>query len=108
MRRGDWKLRAMKGNMELFNLAEDPSETTNLANEKPEMVKTLSGAFDTWIARMAGPITGGSKLWEAEASKEELTDREKTRLKIRMQRKREREAEKKATKQKASTTEAIE
>lgn len=108
VRRGDWKLRAIKGNMELFNLAEDPSETTNLAAKQPDRVKTLSGAFDAWIAQMADPITGGSKLWEGEAAKVELTDREKTRLEIRMQRKKQRDAEKKATKQNPGTTETIE
>jgi arylsulfatase A-like enzyme len=108
VRRGDWKLRVVKGKKELFDLAEDPSETTNLAYEKPKMMRTLNGAYDVWIAQMANPITGGSKLWEAEASKEELTDREKIRLKTRKDRKLQRESEKKATKQKAGTTETIE
>ena len=65
-------------------------------------------AMDVWIAQMANPITGGNKLWEAEASKGKLTDREKIRLKTRKDRKLQREAEKKAAKQKASTTETIE
>jgi hypothetical protein len=73
----------VKGKKELFDLAEDPSETTNLASEQPTIVRTLNGAYDVWIAQMANPITGGSKLGKAEASKEELTDREKTRLKTR-------------------------
>jgi hypothetical protein len=57
---------------------------------------------------MANPITGGNKLWETEASKKVLTDREKIRLKTRKDRKLQREAEKKAAKQKAGTTETIE
>jgi arylsulfatase len=60
VRLSDWKLRAVKGKMELFNLDDDPSETTNLANVNPEMVKMLSGAFDAWIEQMADPITGGN------------------------------------------------
>jgi arylsulfatase A-like enzyme len=107
VRCGDWKLRALKGQMELFNLAEDPAETTNLAGKKPEMVATLSGAFDSWIAQMADPITGGSKRWKAGAVKEELTERERARRKQRLERRKQRKAKKKATQQKASTTETI-
>lgn len=65
VRHGDWKLRAVKERRELFNLAADPSETTDLVDEKPEIVKTLSDAFDQWITQMPDPITGGRKRWEA-------------------------------------------
>ena len=64
VRRGEWKLRAIKERLELFNLAEDPSEKTNLADKNPEIVEALSSAFDTWIAQMAQPITGGNKRWQ--------------------------------------------
>ena len=76
VRRGDWKLHTLKQQQELFNLAEDPSEQTNLADKQPEMVKTLSSAFDAWIAQMAAPITGGPKRWKAEPAKEKLTERQ--------------------------------
>jgi len=96
VRRGDWKLHGFKGQLELFNLASDPSERTNLAGKQPKMVKTLSSAFETWIAQMADPITGGKKRWEARPTKPPLTEREKKRLRKRAERKRQRDAEKKA------------
>ena len=95
VRRGDWKLHTLKEQQELFNLAADPSEQTNLADRQPKMVKTLSSAFDTWIAEMADPITGGTKRWETEAVKEKLTGRKKERLRTRADRKKRRAAEKK-------------
>jgi arylsulfatase A-like enzyme len=108
VRRGDWKLHALKGQMELFNLAEDPSETTNLAGKNSEIVKTLSSAFNVWIGQMADPITGGTKRWKAEPANEELTEREKERLKKRMERNRQRNAKKKPKRQNANTTETTE
>jgi arylsulfatase A-like enzyme len=60
-RRGDWKLfptappqgrgkNAVKPKdpgPELYNLAEDPAETTNLAKQKPELVAELKAEFDS-------------------------------------------------------------
>jgi arylsulfatase A-like enzyme len=91
VRRGDWKLRSVRGQVELFNLADDPSETTNLAESQSEMVKTLSDAYAVWVAPMADPITGGNRPSEAASARGPLTEREK----IRMERKRQREAAKK-------------
>ena len=61
VRRGDWKLHWTKGRMELVNLADDLSETKNLADSNADKVKELSEAYDEWIAAMADPITGGVK-----------------------------------------------
>ena len=33
----------------LFNIAEDPAELTNLAYQKPELVKTLTEKLDKWV-----------------------------------------------------------
>jgi arylsulfatase A-like enzyme len=44
IRKGDWKLvkvALLPGKTELFNLARDPSETTNVAEQNPEIVKDL-------------------------------------------------------------------
>lgn len=76
VRRGDWKLHFIKGKKELFDLAKDPSENTDTASEHPEVVKQLSDAYDSWIAEMADPITGGSKLWSASPE----TSNEKAKL----------------------------
>ena len=50
VRRGAWKLvstaeSAEPGKKELFNLADDPNETKNLADEHPEIVSSLSGVL---------------------------------------------------------------
>jgi arylsulfatase A-like enzyme len=110
VRRGDWKLRSVKGQTELFNLADDPSEQRNLANSQSAEVRTLSSAFDAWIEQMADPITGGKKRWELGPANENPTDREKARLRKRKERQKRRAVEKKnkATKQSASTSESSE
>jgi len=69
VRRGDWKLHFMKGKKELIDLGKDPAEANDVAGKHPEIVKQLSGAFDKWIAEMKDPVTGGSKLWSADAAK---------------------------------------
>lgn len=49
--------------VELYNLLEDPLESTNLAEERPDVVKLLRGSLDAWIAKreketgLANPIT---------------------------------------------------
>ncbi|MEW4527441.1 sulfatase [Maioricimonas sp. JC845] len=51
---GDWKLivphreREPDAPVELFNLAEDPHETKNLAAEHPELVKELTEKLNAW------------------------------------------------------------
>ncbi|MEX0611279.1 MAG: sulfatase, partial [Pirellulales bacterium] len=49
IRHGDWKLVAGNGgdmNGELFNLAEDVSESSNLAAEMPDKVRELKAKWD--------------------------------------------------------------
>jgi len=41
VRKGDWKLRRIEGKIELFNLAEDISESHNLAESHPKIVQKL-------------------------------------------------------------------
>jgi arylsulfatase A-like enzyme len=74
VRRGDWKLHFTKGKKELIDLGKDPSEQTDVASEHPEIVKQLNDAYNSWLAEMADPITGGSKFWSAvpEASNEKV------------------------------------
>ena len=97
VRRGDWKLRSVKEQIELFHLADDPSETANLADNRPETVKTLRNAFEAWIAEMADPLSGASKPGEVKPQGE-LTEREKERERIRAERKAQRAAAKRAKK----------
>ena len=47
VRAGDWKLVAERGkDWELYNLAEDRSETDDLAGEKPDLVEKLAKQYD--------------------------------------------------------------
>lgn len=66
VRSGDWKLVFVKGKMELFNLAKDFSETTDLSKDHPETVQQLARLYDAWLADMAEPAKG-SKHWNPDA-----------------------------------------
>jgi arylsulfatase A-like enzyme len=58
IRHGDWKLVAGNGGDlkgELINLAEDISESNNLAAEHPDKVRELKGLWDEWNAEQAPP-----------------------------------------------------
>jgi arylsulfatase A-like enzyme len=48
------------GTVELFNIAEDPYEQTNIADSKPEKVAELRGRYDT-LARQAIPPNSAPK-----------------------------------------------
>jgi arylsulfatase A-like enzyme len=54
VRDGDWKLlvNASGTGTELYNLATDPDETTNLATEKPDVVRRLGAAALDWRKSM--------------------------------------------------------
>ena len=58
IRKGDWKLcwndRGMKNSdsPELFNLADDPKEEFNLADEFPELAAELQSIFNTWDSQL--------------------------------------------------------
>ena len=49
VREGDWKLWRKDDTTVLFNIAQDPAELTNLAHQKPELVKTLTEKLDKWV-----------------------------------------------------------
>ena len=59
VREGDWKLIDVEGNpVLLFNLAMDPSETTNLAEAYPDRVESMQRALHAWDAQLAEPGWG--------------------------------------------------
>jgi hypothetical protein len=61
IRHGDWKLieyfdPAKSEKFELFNLKSDPSEKTNLAGAKPEVVKKLYHDLENWREKIGAQI----------------------------------------------------
>lgn len=52
IREGDWKLIVWKQGerVELFDLATDPNETTNLVDSQTDRVRSLRAKLDAWIA----------------------------------------------------------
>lgn len=93
VRHGDWKLHALQDRRELFNLAADPSEKTNLDGSNSDKVRELTALYDAWLDQMAEPMTKGiSKRW-ATAPEREPTPREQQRLKQRMERREKRRLE---------------
>lgn len=72
IREGDWKLieQYEDGSLELYNLAKDPSETTDLAAPEPARVAALRGKLEAWRRSVgAEPIKAnvsfGRTGWEA-------------------------------------------
>ena len=59
LRRGPWKIvhRLPDGPTELFNLADDPGETTDLAARQPERTAALRAELVRWIAQTKAPNT---------------------------------------------------
>ncbi len=51
---------ASRRQIELFNLADDPGETRDLAAAKPEVLRDLTARFEAY-ARQAVPLVGGDK-----------------------------------------------
>jgi arylsulfatase A-like enzyme len=59
VRKGDWKLvwrAVLPSRIELFNLAEDPNERSNLADKQPEKVKELQARIEKLSAESAKPL----------------------------------------------------
>lgn len=66
IRQGDWKLivagplpqpvESPKGKLELFNLATDPGERKNLANDEPEKVRELLARLNHYAEAAAPPL----------------------------------------------------
>lgn len=70
VRAGDWKLVTQRNQTkaELFNLATDPAEKTDLASQQPAKVAELTKLYDTWIDQMAEPMHGPGKRFTAAAA----------------------------------------
>jgi arylsulfatase A-like enzyme len=66
VRSGDWKLVQQRSQpkIELFNLAKDPAEATDLAPQNAAKVAELMKLYDTWLDQMAHFSAG----WRSTAS----------------------------------------
>ena len=53
MRKGDWKIvkLTLEQDWELYNLAEDPTETTNLSTDNPDLVTELGDIYMNWYSQ---------------------------------------------------------
>jgi len=49
---------------ELYNIKQDPGETTNLAAEQTIRVKDMKAAFDKWIVGMDKPVEWKMETWK--------------------------------------------
>ncbi|TIX20088.1 MAG: hypothetical protein E5V44_01100 [Mesorhizobium sp.] len=59
VREGDWKLvwsATLPQKVELFNLAQDKSEATNLADKNPDKVKELQARITELASQMKPPL----------------------------------------------------
>lgn len=58
IREGDWKLveQFEDGSVELYNLADDPSETRNLADEQPYLAEDLRQKLNSWRQRIGAQM----------------------------------------------------
>jgi arylsulfatase A-like enzyme len=52
VREGNWKAHGFKQKYELYDLARDPSEKTDLAAKRPELAKRMAKRHETWLAEM--------------------------------------------------------
>ncbi len=69
VRSGDWKVVFDKGRIELFDLAKDPAETTDLKSQYPEKVQALIQLYEGWLDEMIDPEKG-SKRWNPDEVKQ--------------------------------------
>ena len=56
MRRGNWKMIVKEDKVQLFNLKNDPQETTNVADQHSELSSSMKQAID----RFKKDVTPGS------------------------------------------------
>ena len=68
IRSGDWKLVAQKDRIELFDLKDDLSETTDLTAAHPKVVSELTAKYNAWLDEMADPVSKQEKRWNPDSS----------------------------------------
>lgn len=61
IREGEWKLRVVKGDTELFNMQYNPDERYNQAKDNPEVVKQLQAKMDELAKDIGVKVPGHGK-----------------------------------------------
>ena len=64
VRQGDWKYLFDRGEVGLYNLANDIGEQNNLKDSHPEKFHEMEKLYQAWFAQMGEPASG-SKYWKA-------------------------------------------
>ncbi len=65
-RKGKWKMiNPGTGEPELYDLENDPSETTDLTEQRPEILKELVNEYAEWLSQMPKPVEWYEDKWEA-------------------------------------------
>jgi arylsulfatase A-like enzyme len=89
IRHGDWKLVAGNGGDkekgELHNLADDISESKNLAAENPDKVRELKSLWDKWNAEQAPPSFPQEKPQAAKKQQQKQKQNKQKRAKAKAQ-----------------------
>jgi hypothetical protein len=82
IREGDWKLveQFEDGSVELFDLADDPSETKNLAAAHPERVDDLRQKLQTWRQRVGAQMPTPNPAFDAALHRRLYIDQDPSRL----------------------------
>ena len=57
IRTADWRLHRFCDHVELYNIRDDISETTNVASAHPDMVKLLTAQMNTWVKSLGAALT---------------------------------------------------
>ena len=78
MRRGDWKLihTYEDGRDELYDLAADPGEQSDVAAGHPEVARTLRAAMDAWLQEVGARLPERDPEYDAGAEAARLQDLE--------------------------------
>jgi len=96
VRKGNWKAHGFKQKYELYDLASDRSEKTDLAAKRPELAKRLAERHETWLAEMVQSAGKSNATWPRDrATAEEPKPKDAAREKKRAERRKARQKQNK-------------
>lgn len=61
LRDGDYKMLVQRGQVELFNIEDDPTESTNLAKAEPKRAERMLAQWKVWNEKNAPPLWNSSR-----------------------------------------------